>query len=337
METIPIKSNDFEYEGQINIHQKDSNKLQRTEEWFEQRKGNWTGSQFKKCMSCNPKGGRMDWFNKEKVFHFSTEVVKYIYSNAMERKTGIYIETGTTKEMKYGTIIEPLIIKRAAVELTKRNLKVQEVGFKVFENLPTAGVSCDAIILNENDIVIATGEFKACTSWNTHFDRTFELMDDSSIDFWQTQGQMLAWNCNKSFYIVISPPKNIDIYLRCEDINEMYDYWCNETEMKIQEVEASEIHLEALNKRLHILEDVILEFLQNERNLKYILQEKIDLHKLTNQVFIPNLDKNLKENFNTNEILKYEEPSKIPSKIPLENTETKSTTIVENILDDLPF
>lgn len=62
-----------------NEFQETENSLQRTEEWQQERKGNWTGSQFKQIMTCSSKGGRLDWFNKDKVFFFSEGALKYIF------------------------------------------------------------------------------------------------------------------------------------------------------------------------------------------------------------------------------------------------------------------
>lgn len=256
------------------------NQLQRTEQWREERKGNWTGSQFKNCMTCNSKGAKFDWFHTDKVFYFSEGAIKYIFANAMERKTGRYIETSSTKEMKYGTIIEPLIFKRAAGELEKQGLVLKLVGFKVFDNLPTAGVSSDAIVENNQGELVASGEFKACSSWSTLYERTFELMDEKGTDFWQTQGQMLAWNVEQNYYVVASPPQDITLYLNYKgDIMDLYDYWCNETEITIQVVKKSPIHLNALSKRLEIIESTTNRWLCEGGNLKEILYEEIDYFK----------------------------------------------------------
>lgn len=246
----------------------------------EARRGNWTGSQFKKLMTCSSSGSKLDWFNKQKVFYFSEGALKYIFSNAMERKTGRYILTDSTKEMKYGTKVEPLIFKRASEELKKQGLILEKVGYKPFPLIPTAGVTSDSIVRTQDGEIIASFESKACSSWTTLYDRTYERMDDSSTDFWQTQGQMLAWDVDENYYCVISPPQDINKYLYCEDIMNLYDEWCAETEMFIEIVKKSPIHLKCLEKRIRIAEAVVERFLcGEEENLKEVLYEEIDYFK----------------------------------------------------------
>ena len=283
LEIQEIEKSDLEidnFQEETEDYQKQETDLQRTETWREERRGNWTGSQFKNCMTCNAKGGKLDWFNNDKVYYFSEGAIKYIFANAMERKTGRYIQTDSTKEMKYGTIIEPLIFRRAAEELEKNGLVLKKVGFKSFDDFPTAGVSSDAIVLDElKQEIIGSGEFKACASWGTLYERTFELLDEKSIDFWQTQGQMLAWNVSKNWYVVASPPKDINVYLRAENIMDYYEEWCAETEITIQVVEKSPIHLNALKQRIQIMESTVNRYLEEDGNLKEILYEEIDYFK----------------------------------------------------------
>ena len=264
--------------------------LQRTEEWQEQRKGNWTGSQFKQLMTSTPKGGKLDWFALEKIFMISQGALKYIFSNAMERKTGRYIQTSPTKEMRYGTKIEPLILRAANEILSNEGLEIQKVGFKIFENFPTAGVSSDGKVVKiETGELIASAELKACTTWGTLFERTFELMDDSSIDFWQTQGQMLAYGVDKNYYIVAEPVKDIDLYLRAENIMDYYEQWIEETKITIQVVKSSPIHQNALFERIKIAEEIVCEWLSVEdSNLKEVFYEIIEKHK---KIYFNNLPK----------------------------------------------
>lgn len=288
LELQEIEKSDLEidnFQEETEDYQEQETDLQRTEIWREERRGNWTGSQFKNCMTCNAKGGKLDWVNNDKVYYFSEGAIKYIFANAMERKTGRYIQTDSTKEMKYGTIIEPLIFRRAAEELAKNGLVLKKVGFKSFDDFPTAGVSSDAIVLDElKQEIIGSGEFKACASWSTLYERTFELLDEKSIDFWQTQGQMLAWNVSKNWYVVASPPKDINVYLRAENIIDYYEEWCTETEITIQVVDKSPIHLNALKQRIQIMESTVNRYLEEDGNLKEILYEEIDYFKKNQKI-----------------------------------------------------
>lgn len=307
--------------------------LQRTEQWQEERRGNWTGSQIKNLMSCDRKGGKLNWFDKEKAYKFSEGAVKYIFSNAMERITGRYIQTSTTKEMAYGTKIEPLIFKRAS-ELLKEIGELKKVGFKTFEDFPTAGVSSDSILEVENKI-IASVEMKACTSWGTLYERTFELTDETSIDFWQTQTQMIAWNVNQTYYIVVSPPKDIMVYLKAEDIESLYDFWCNETEITIEIIKKSEIHCNAIYKRIQIAENTVNHWIQNQKsNLKTILYENIEKFKQAENQFqeVPKV-KFQDISFDSNSLI---ETTKEIQEIQVNSEEIKQTYF-DDISKILPF
>lgn len=286
---LDIQLIDEEYDVEVN-------ELQRTKKWREDRRGRWTGTQFKTLLSCSSKGGKLPWNEKAKVFMFSDGALKSIYENAMERKTGRYIDSGEgTKQMKFGTKVEPLISKAAEIQLAAIGM-LEDVGFKRFPGMPEAGVSSDKILRDlepkKNGKILATVEMKACTTWQTHFNRTFELMDDKSLDFWQTQGQMIAWGVDLCYYIVSQPPTNIDKYLYYQgDIMDLYDDFCKECPISIQEVKASEIHQEALLLRIRIAEETINEWLNViDGDLRSILYKIIDKHKNSQEDSIPEND-----------------------------------------------
>ena len=245
---------------------------QRSEEWFKQRSFCYTGSKGKTIMACSPRGAKMSWDNPDKINEFSSGIISYIYETAMQRKTNRYIKGASTTDMKYGTIVEPLIEKRSREEyFNSKGLVRVPVGFKTFPNRKYAGASSDDII-TKNDEIIAVVENKACTSWNAHYKRTYENTDESSMDFWQTQMEMIAWEVDLCYYIVISPPTDIMKYVYYDgDIMDLYDEWCAETEMTIEEIKRSPIHCEALLKRIDILEKVTVSFLENGGDIKVIL------------------------------------------------------------------
>lgn len=322
--------------------------LQRTDEWFLERSGCWTASPTKKLMSCNPKGGRIGWYNEEKIFMFSTEVIKYIYGVAMERKTGVYLKTDSTKEMKYGTRIEPLIVKKVNEILKEKGLFVELVKFKKFAKFPTAGASSDGVVKEiESGRIVANYEQKACCSWNSHYDRTFELTDEKSTDFWQTQSQMIAWEVDKTYYAVVSPPKDINTYLRAENIDDLYEQWQEETFVNLEIIDKSPIHSNALECRLHIAENTVTRWLKEDTNIKEIFYEEIDSYRLNyvKKAFTPEIKESPLE---SNEIVlttekikqidtKFEEV--IPAKEQLfqlaEEGQFLKPPVVE--YDDLPF
>ena len=318
-----------------------SDSLQRTDLWQEERRGSWTGSRFKNCMQCDSAGGKLDWFNPLKVYKFSKGALKYIYENAKERETGRYIETKPTWEMKYGTKIEPLIERRANEFLKEKNLSLQLVGFKVFPQLATAGVSSDAIIKDEKGETVASAEFKACTSWSTHYDRTFEKTDDSSTDFWQTQGQMIAWEVTETYYFVISPPSDITKYLFAENIMDLYEDWVKETEMDFEIIKSSPIHHKSLLKRLEIMESTIQIFLELDKpNLKEILYEEIDHFKKIwdseDSVFIETTE-TAEKSAQISEAIETKEIENKPAEVKETEPEPIKPREVNFSEDDIPF
>lgn len=245
---------------------------QRTEQWFKQRSFCYTGSKGKTIMACSSKGSKMSWDNPDKINEFSSGIISYIYETAMQRKTNRYIKSASTSEMKYGTMVEPLIERRSREHYfnSKQMIRVP-VGFKEFPNRPYAGASTDDII-TKNDEIIAVVENKACTSWNTHYKRTYENTDESSTDFWQTQMEMIAWEVDLCYYVVISPPTDINKYVYYDgDIMDLYDEWVLETEMTIEEIKRSPIHCDALLKRIDIMEAVTNRFLQTNEKIDVIL------------------------------------------------------------------
>lgn len=253
----------------------ESKELQRTEEWKEERRGRWTGSQLTSLMTCDQGAGKMSWDNVDKLFRFGKTALKYIYENAMERKTGRYIDEGDgTQQMRYGTKIEPLIARAAKRELKKFG-KLKEVGFKTFPTMKDAGVSSDRI-LKKDKKVVATVEMKACTNWGTHYERTFDLIDERSKDFWQIQGQTVAWEVDICYYIVAEPPSDIRKYLYYEgDIMDLYEEFLIDCPISVIKVKASKIHQEALLKRICISEQALNDWLASGGNLSKILDSTI--------------------------------------------------------------
>jgi hypothetical protein len=271
-----VSSKAYKYKAESN-----ENDLQRTKAWKQDRNGNITASVCKGLMSCGQSGGRISWNEKDKIYKFGAGVLKFVYEKAMQRKTGRFIDTELNKkEVRYGTKVEPLILKAAKEKLSKHAFNIEEVGYKAFEQVPHAGASSDSIA-TINGKAVATIEMKACTNWGTHYERVFNPMSDKNMDFWQTQAQMLAWKVDKAFYIVAEPPQELEKYLYCENILEMYDEWIAECGITIQEVSASAVHQEALLERIRIVNEVSDRWLESdcELDLNVTLYEIIDEFK----------------------------------------------------------
>lgn len=310
-----------------------SDDLQRTDEWFEERRGNFTASGASNLMSCDRKTGKMSWLQPEKTFGFSEGVLKFIFGKAMERITGRVIKTKQTPQMKYGEAVEGLVFDRTNLLLKKDGLYAEKVGYKKIPGFENAGSSSDAVIKRiSDDKIIANAEIKCCTSWDTLFDRTFDKTNEKSKDFWQTTQQMLSWEVDSTFYIVISPPEDIFKYAYSDDIESLYDDWASETEINIEKIALSQIHADALKKRIQMSERIIDEYLDSEdQDLRRVFYEVIDDEKRK----MLDLDK-----VESEEIQKEDETIEEKSEFELlqENKEKeKDLDSIDDIDDDLPF
>lgn len=325
--------NDFDFEefDSLNPNKKsDSNDLQRTEEWHNARNETWNGSEIKGLMSCNNKGGKMSWSDKEKTYEFSDGIVKYIYEVAMKRRTKRYIESASTSAMKYGTAVEPLILKRTEQILreTRKDFTIKQVGFKLYPTVPTAGVSADAMLYDNTEKPLESVEMKACCTWVSHYDRTFERTSEKSTDFWQTQSQMIAWNVPTTIYAVAQPPRNIMKYVKADDIMELEDDWNKECDVTIEVVEASSIHQNALLKRIEIAEEIIKQWNETGRPLNEIFYEVIKEKR--NEAFAQTDVDYTELEEKESKLLADEIISSAPVEIPAPVTK-------EQELDDVPF
>lgn len=251
--------------------------LQRTDEWHEQRNGSWNGSKIKNIMSCNKKGGSLSWDTPEKIKMFSTGIISHIYEIAMQRKTGQWIESKSTSEMKYGTKIEP-ILDAIGAEMLAHLGDVIEVGSKAFEDFPNARASSDGVLVNPSTgRTIAICEKKACVSWSSHYKRTFEPMDEKSIDFWQTQMEMRAHGVDHGYYFVASPPKDIFKYLNYDgDIMDLREDFEKECSVTLQKIQSSPFHQNALFERIKICENAVNVWIADGGRLDDVFWDVVD-------------------------------------------------------------
>ena len=271
----------------INYSKENAAELQRTDAWLLERNGDVSASITKKLMSCGKGGTNISWNERAKVYNFSAGVVKFVYEKMQQRKTNRYIDQGQgTKEMRYGTIIEPLIFKAAKKhpaikKFLKKGYTLELVGYKSFHDLPGAGASSDAVLKNQKGKVVMSVEMKACTGWGTHYERTFNLMDDKNMDFWQTQSQMAAWRVKKCIYIVAEPPTKINKYVFHEgDIEELYKEWRKECKLSVQVIKASKIHQSALKERIRVVNTIVDAYLDDEsKDLRELTFEIINQYK----------------------------------------------------------
>jgi len=177
----------------------ESKSLQRNDEWFENRRGRFTGSKIKDLMSCTMSTSRLTWC-AEKVIDFGETAKKYVFSRAKERQRKKVIRLDIGRNGEYGSNIESTII-----ELLKEkypNSAIKEVGFIEFiEGI--AGASPDGQFDN------LALEIKAAIDWNGVYMRHEMPFDHKHQDFWQIQSEMLALKTDECMYVVAEPPENI--------------------------------------------------------------------------------------------------------------------------------
>jgi hypothetical protein len=213
--------------------QTSSESLQRTEEWFEKRSGCFTGSNIKKLMSCGRSTSKIGWTHAEKVVDFGSAAEKYIYNVGMERLTGIRSQQAHSKQMEHGTKSEPLLIQQLIDDGVITDFK--ELGFENFGEYKFGGASVDGVCMYKGELVGL--ELKCTVSWDGHFSRMYDAIDDKHDDFWQFQSEMIAAKVKKILYVVAMPMQT-----------EKYD---------LTVIEASPMHQKRIAQRCKIADSAI--------------------------------------------------------------------------------
>ena len=214
---------------------------QRTKEWFEARRGRFTGSKIKTLMGTERSASKMEWGRPEKMLSFGESAIKYIYSKCRERQTAKVIDTGSTLQMKYGAEHEGMI-KSAYLKHSPVH-EIKECAFVEFID-GIAGSSPDGEVW-QNGKKIAAFEAKFATSWDGEFARVEEVFDQKHLDFWQVQSEMLSLRVDKCIYVTAEPPRSI------------FEPEC--TGIIVQTILASPIHQCAIIERC-LLSDAIIEY-----------------------------------------------------------------------------
>jgi len=224
--------NSFEMVGSF-TDKTSSESMQRSEEWFEKRRGCFTGSNIKKLMSCGRSTSKIGWSHPEKIVDFGAAAERYIYNVGMERLTGLRSQQASSKQMDHGTENEPLLI----AQLLKDGLitDFEELGFEYFGKYHFGGASVDGVCTYKGERVGL--ELKCCVSWDGHFNRMYESVHEKHDDFWQFQSEMIAAKVKKILYVVAMPMQV-----------EKYDFAI---------VEASPMHQKCIAKRCKIADKAI--------------------------------------------------------------------------------
>ena len=207
--------------------------LQRTKEWFEKRRGRFTGSKIKDLMGCGTATARRGWSAPEKLYDFGASAEKYIYNVGKERITGLLSMEISAKQMEWGKENESVLIQQLLDDGVITDF--EELGFETFPNYENGGASADGRCMYKGERVGL--EIKCCTSWDGHYARMYEPVHEKHNDFWQHQAEMFAMSVDKILYVVAAPMQT-----------KIYD---------VQIVEASKLHQRVMLERCKIADKAI--------------------------------------------------------------------------------
>lgn len=233
-----------------------SKDLQRTDEWFEQRRGKFTGSGIKKLMSTTRATSKMEWGRAEKTIDFNETAIKYIYEKAMERKRNKVIHLQTSAAMRYGTENEDIATQLFLNKNT--HLEFTEAPFIEFIK-GIAGASPDGSLIDTITGEVYGFENKCATSFDNVYSRMETAFDEKHQDFWQIQSELLALNVENLYYCVAEPSENI--------------FEPNITDVQFKLVTASKSHQKSIIDRCNI----------GNIAIELFLNENISIHDAVNR------------------------------------------------------
>ena len=143
---------------------------QRSDEWFGQRAGKFTGSTFNDLFAVSKKDGKPLKAYQDLIWRVATE-----------RFTGEPTEGATGSALQWGTDVEPYA--KEAYEFETGNLVI-DVGFVTHEKYDFCGASPDGIIRDDHGV-----EFKCPKSSSIHLSRFIsQIVPDEYVA--QVQGCM---------------------------------------------------------------------------------------------------------------------------------------------------
>ena len=243
-----------------------SEDLQRTEQWYKDRGGVFTGSEITKLMSCGRSSAKMEWGRAEKMIDLGKGAIKYIYSKAKEREKGKIIKMGDVFQFKYGKKTEQPILE---LFLEKRpDLIYQKHGLEKYND--HLGASPDGSFIDKETGEVLGGEMKAAMNFETFYERAEVVFDQSHMDFWQVQTEMLCLKGDKLFYVTGEPVEDA--------ANVVYGDMTNDEikeaigEVNIQLIHASEIHQNAIINRAKLGDEIIKEYLKGTKFTKAVIK-----------------------------------------------------------------
>jgi hypothetical protein len=229
MEPFSEFSSDFKLQGVLVETPAES--LQRTEEWFEKRKGRFTGSKMKDLMGCGQSTARKPWTDPAKLYDFGATAEKYIFAVGMERKTGFRSMEIDAQQLRWGRENEDRLVEQLIKDGVITDF--EQMSFEQFyEN---GGASVDGRAKYQGEIVGM--ELKCTTSWDGYYARMYEKVHEKHNDFWQHQAEMASIKVPKLLYVV-AMPMQIERY-------------------EIQIVNESKLHQHVMRERCKIADEAI--------------------------------------------------------------------------------
>lgn len=179
-----------------NLGHESPEELQRTEQWFKDRTGVFTGSKISSLMTCNQSFARKPWGTEGKIIAVGKGFLKYVFSKAMERKTDKYIQSADLFQFKYGKKVEQPILELFIEQ--KPNLIYSPCGLVKYNEY--LGASPDGSFIDNETGEVIGDETKGAMNYETLYDRIGVPFDEKHTDFWQVQTEMLCLKVDKLFY-----------------------------------------------------------------------------------------------------------------------------------------
>jgi len=227
-------TSEFKMIGSFDSNETES--LQRTEQWFADRAGRFTGSRVKDLMSCGSSTAKMPWGHIEKLVDFGAPAEKYIFQVGMERNTGFRDMETFAKQMEWGTQNETNLINQLIDDGLISDFV--EMGFEKFKNYENGGASVDGVCMYKGERIGI--ETKCCVSWDGFFARMYDVVDEKHKDFWQCQAESMAVGVKKVLFVAAMPmtTKNYEFQIvesspihqqcilqRCEIADKAIELW----------------------------------------------------------------------------------------------------------------
>ena len=180
----------------IELNSMDEVEQQRTEQWFKDKLGMFSGSGFKNLMACksrpsakNPK----DWGQKFWLCSLGDSALNYIVEKAIERATGKNIEKYMSWHAKWGINHEA---EGKAYISEHDGISIKEKGFVKF--LKNAGASPDGEVFKNN--VDNNFELKCPATVISHLNLMNSAICEGHEYFWQIQGEMMALSVKNTLF-----------------------------------------------------------------------------------------------------------------------------------------